>query len=58
MDKFLEFWDYHTYYSRDPYSFSLQGMELPEPTTLEPLEKKIPPKYTNNDFVIDFLQVN
>ncbi|KAL4703576.1 hypothetical protein ACJJTC_006962 [Scirpophaga incertulas] len=33
-----------------------QGMALPEPTTIEPLEKKIPPRYANNDLVIDFLQ--
>ncbi|KAL0819422.1 hypothetical protein ABMA28_007528 [Loxostege sticticalis] len=33
-----------------------QGMALPEPTTIEPLEKKIPQRYANNDLIIDFLQ--
>ncbi|CAG9565679.1 unnamed protein product [Danaus chrysippus] len=33
-----------------------QGMELPEPTSLEPLEKKIPQRYANNDLVLDFLK--
>ncbi|XP_049878188.1 cyclin-dependent kinase-like 4 isoform X2 [Pectinophora gossypiella] len=33
-----------------------QGMALPEPTTLEPLEKKIPQRYANNELIIDFLQ--
>ncbi|XP_023949927.2 cyclin-dependent kinase-like 4 [Bicyclus anynana] len=32
-----------------------QGMALPEPTTLEPLEKKIPQRYANNELVLDFL---
>ncbi|XP_060805097.1 cyclin-dependent kinase-like 4 [Amyelois transitella] len=33
-----------------------QGMALPEPTMFEPLEKKIPQRYANNDLVIDFLK--
>ncbi|XP_041969500.1 cyclin-dependent kinase-like 4 isoform X2 [Aricia agestis] len=33
-----------------------QGMSLPEPTTLEPLEKKIPQRYANNELVLDFLK--
>ncbi|XP_037301666.1 cyclin-dependent kinase-like 1 isoform X2 [Manduca sexta] len=33
-----------------------QGMALPEPTTLEPLEKKIPPRYASNELIIDFLK--
>ncbi|CAG9789497.1 unnamed protein product [Diatraea saccharalis] len=33
-----------------------QGMALPEPTVIEPLEKKIPQRYANNELVIDFLQ--
>ncbi|XP_021209266.1 cyclin-dependent kinase-like 1 isoform X5 [Bombyx mori] len=33
-----------------------QGMALPEPTTLEPLEKKIPPRYANNELILDFLK--
>ncbi|RVE53868.1 hypothetical protein evm_001530 [Chilo suppressalis] len=33
-----------------------QGMALPEPTTIEPLEKKIPQRYANNELVVDFLQ--
>lgn len=37
--------------------FLFQGMALPEPTTIEPLEKKIPQRYANNDLIIDFLQV-
>lgn len=32
-------------------------MALPEPTSLEPLEKKIPQRYSNNDLVLDFLKV-
>lgn len=33
-------------------------MALPEPTTLEPLEKKIPPRYANNELIVDFLKVS
>ncbi|XP_026332863.1 cyclin-dependent kinase-like 1 [Hyposmocoma kahamanoa] len=33
-----------------------QGMALPEPTTFESLERKIPQRYANNDLIIDFLQ--
>ncbi|CAK1547459.1 unnamed protein product [Leptosia nina] len=33
-----------------------QGMALPEPTTVESLEKKIPPRYANNELIIDFLK--
>ncbi|XP_052756513.1 cyclin-dependent kinase-like 4 [Galleria mellonella] len=33
-----------------------QGMALPEPTTLEPLEKKIPQRYAHNELVVDFLK--
>ncbi|XP_038206491.1 cyclin-dependent kinase-like 4 [Zerene cesonia] len=33
-----------------------QGLALPEPTTFEPLEKKIPPRYANNELILDFLQ--
>ncbi|XP_050664213.1 cyclin-dependent kinase-like 4 isoform X3 [Leptidea sinapis] len=32
-----------------------QGMALPEPTTYEPLEKKIPHRYANNELILDFL---
>ncbi|XP_045502837.1 cyclin-dependent kinase-like 1 isoform X2 [Colias croceus] len=33
-----------------------QGLALPEPTNFEPLEKKIPPRYANNELILDFLQ--
>ncbi|XP_061722142.1 cyclin-dependent kinase-like 4 isoform X1 [Cydia pomonella] len=33
-----------------------QGMALPEPTTLEPLESKLPQRYAHNELVIDFLK--
>ncbi|XP_037963120.2 cyclin-dependent kinase-like 4 isoform X3 [Plutella xylostella] len=33
-----------------------QGMALPEPTSYEPLEKKIPQRYANNELVLDFLK--
>ncbi|CAB3248754.1 unnamed protein product [Arctia plantaginis] len=32
-----------------------QGMVLPEPTMLEPLERKIPNRYSTNELVLDFL---
>ncbi|XP_045533450.1 cyclin-dependent kinase-like 4 isoform X7 [Pieris brassicae] len=32
-----------------------QGLALPEPTTVETLEKKIPSRYANNELIIDFL---
>ncbi|XP_075983171.1 cyclin-dependent kinase-like 4 isoform X2 [Anticarsia gemmatalis] len=32
-----------------------QGMALPEPTMLEPLDKKIPQRYASNELVLDFL---
>ncbi|XP_063387708.1 cyclin-dependent kinase-like 4 [Cydia fagiglandana] len=33
-----------------------QGMALPEPTTLEPLESKLPQRYAHNELVLDFLK--
>ncbi|CAH4038129.1 unnamed protein product [Pieris brassicae] len=33
-----------------------QGLALPEPTTVETLEKKIPSRYANNELIIDFLK--
>ncbi|CAH2241701.1 jg26998 [Pararge aegeria aegeria] len=32
-----------------------QGMALPEPTSFEPLVKKVPQRYANNELVLDFL---
>nr|XP_049704479.1 cyclin-dependent kinase-like 4 isoform X4 [Helicoverpa armigera] len=32
-----------------------QGMALPEPSTVEPLEKKIPQRYSCNELVLDFM---
>ncbi|CAH0594407.1 unnamed protein product [Chrysodeixis includens] len=32
-----------------------QGMALPEPTTSEPLERKIPQRYSSNELVLDFM---
>ncbi|XP_047512112.1 cyclin-dependent kinase-like 4 isoform X6 [Pieris napi] len=32
-----------------------QGLALPEPTTVETLEKKIPSRYANNELIVDFL---
>ncbi|CAH0690352.1 unnamed protein product [Spodoptera exigua] len=32
-----------------------QGMALPEPTSVEPLQKKIPQRYSSNELVLDFL---
>ncbi|XP_047993954.1 cyclin-dependent kinase-like 4 isoform X2 [Leguminivora glycinivorella] len=33
-----------------------QGMALPEPTSLEPLESKLPQRYAHNELVIGFLK--
>ncbi|XP_045485894.1 cyclin-dependent kinase-like 4 isoform X2 [Pieris rapae] len=33
-----------------------QGLALPEPTTVETLEKKIPSRYANNELIVDFLK--
>ncbi|GBP24434.1 Cyclin-dependent kinase-like 1 [Eumeta japonica] len=33
-----------------------QGMALPEPTTVESLESKIPQRYANNELIVDFLK--
>ncbi|CAH1637910.1 unnamed protein product [Spodoptera littoralis] len=32
-----------------------QGMALPEPSTVEPLQKKIPQRYSCNELVLDFM---